>query len=291
MKTFFTSYLLLYIIATNFIGCGQLDHAKDHQKQASAQTQTEEESNTTQLLEPLRAPVGTSFAEDLITYDIGDSNASADSNASTASQHRASSYEDDKGSDEESAGEDTGHEKAGDKKVGDDNNDSDDDSDGGDSNNNDDNSSTTTNSRSLADYRRSGGINLSLNAKNYEFTIVYDKFHRIPDPLFKKQLDGTYLIKLTGYVLLSDEIIRQDGVFSLEIRVPSLNIDNQAFPIISNILTNSATTESVNALVTLKQATEGAKIYLNIVVPQFYVHNRSGNRIYAATFSVGLETN
>lgn len=285
MKTLFTSYLLLYIIATNFIGCDQLDHARDHQKQASAQTQTEEESNTTQLLEPLRAPVGTSFAEDLITYDIGDSNASADSNASTASQHRASSYEDDKGSDEESSGEDTGHEKAGDDNN--DNNDSDD----GDSNNNDDNSSTTTNSQSLADYRRSGGINLSLNAKNYEFTIVYDKFHRIPDPLFTKQLDGTYLIKLTGYVLLSDEIIRQDGVFSLEIRVPSLNIDNQAFPISSNTLTNSATTESVNALVTLKQATEGAKIYLNIVVPQFYVHNRSGNRIYTATFSVGLETN
>ena|GEM_PF-4959266 len=283
-------YTIIFTLTLLFSGCGSSDETTTSNSYVAPIQQSDaSEQEVTQLLPPQRAPIGTSFAEDLITYDIGPSI------QSTLQETRASAYEDEQAQGEEQSGEDedSDEDDAEDRRDGDDEEEEssdDDSSDDSSSEEESNDSSSSSSSSEIYNYREAGGFNVVLNNKTYEFQVVYDVSHKYPDPAFEKQLDGTYKIVVSGYVVESDNIIAADGIFTIELIVPSLNLSNQNIPISSNVLTD-ASDGVVYALVTIKQASEGAKIYLNIVVPEFKVYNRNRDTAYSATFSVGLETN
>ena len=275
MKFFFAFIFLIL-----FSACNSNDTETPMQPQPQPQPTQKSESQTPQFLPPMRAPQYTSFAEDIIAYNIralDEKEPQATPKKSEAAKNKEeakeTSGEEEDDSSDDSSDDDSGNDDGGDDSSGDD-----------DTNNDNENTSTATQK-----YARVGGFTLSLNKKSYDFSIVQDFFHKIAAPTFKKQLNGEYIISLTGYVLEDDELLIDKGIFTLELKVPSLNLQNQYIPILSNILTNSAMMRPVNALVTIKQETEGGTIYFNAVIANFQVLDRNQSTAYNANFSVGLK--
>jgi len=296
----FTTIFLTIILTLFFIGCGTNEDdeviipkppTRDMQEVSSSVVGGDYDA-------PLMAPLKTSFADDLIFYNIAslDEKSSpirkASSGEDTASEESDDGDEksddgEDKSDDDDDDGDDDGDDDSGDDSGDDDSGDdsSDDDSD---NNTSDDTTSHTKNPQD--EYKELGNIKVTLNTKDYDFSIAQDNYGvRIDQPSYTLNPEGTYSVSLTGYVIDNDEIEYDEGIFTLSFEIPDLNgsytvlIDSS-----SNVLTNSSQQNlAVYARVTVSKDDNEFKMMLQS--DDFYVEDKTQTRIYSAQFSFAFE--
>ena len=134
------------------------------------------------------------------------------------------------------------------------------------------------------DYKTLGTTNVTLNNKNYRFKIAKDNFqNRVESPSFTSIGEGSYTISIVSYIITDDDVLKErDGIFTLQITVPSLNTSG-SYKVEANVLTNSAG-EDVYALVNISENANG--ISFNATISEFQVFNRDKTKSYPASFAV-----
>ncbi len=134
------------------------------------------------------------------------------------------------------------------------------------------------------DYKTLGTTNVTLNNKNYRFKIAKDNFQdRVESPSFTSIGEGSYSISIISYIITDDDVLKErDGIFTLQITVPSLNTSG-SYKVEANVLTNSAG-EDVYALVNISENANG--ISFNATISEFQVFNRDKTKSYPASFAI-----
>lgn len=133
-------------------------------------------------------------------------------------------------------------------------------------------------------YKIIGDSNVTFNAKEYVFKIAQDSAgHTTEVPTFVKK-SGMYTVNIKCYCIDGNELMLEDGVFSMKIEIPSLN-ERGYYKVSSNILTNSAQ-EDVFAYI---ESSHEDSIKFSAKVDDFYVYNRYGTKSYLSNFELNFE--
>jgi len=314
MKIIFKYIIALVLVL--FTGC-QNDAPK---RTTNYQQQPQDQSPLSQL-EPIYASPSSSFAEDILFYEIAGleegTNPSEEGGAPTQSKSRKANQRDseddtDDDTDDEDEGEDGGDEdgdgdtdendgrdKSDNNKDGDDDDsdDSDDDDDGdgdGDESDDDTESDDGDDTKTVIvtrpvpiDFESLGSSKIGLNGKDYTFDIAQDNYgNRIQTPSFTQNADGTYTVSIQAYVIEEGGVVFEDGIFTLSFILPSLNESSMILMTASsNILTNSATAP---VYATVAVSKDSGKIQMTIISDKFDVQNRYHTRTFPANFTLGF---
>ena len=257
-------YKILFLSLFLLSACGTNDDTQSKNYATSVVTLSEKSDDVASLLDEaqsntiLPANPSYTFAQDLVRYDI----ASLEESEEKSSITKASPLSDVQVSAQQ-AGDDM-------------------------QNNIEENSTIEdeldTASSLMSRYNIIGRSNVLLNDKEYEFKIAQDLGgHLVGVPTFIKK-DGFYVIGIKCFCIEKDELLLDDGVFSMEIELPSLS-ERGYYKVSSNILTNSAQ-EDIYAYV---EVSDEDSIKFSAKVDDFFVYSRDRSKNYVSNFELNFE--
>ncbi len=313
MKNLIFKIVLTIFVASMFSACGddEIDRSKyalDGTTNSTSGTDaTSGSDETAGTLSSALAPVSSTFAQDIVFFNIREidepipvQETSTQSNSVMRKADRDSDEDDTDDEDDEDddrdddendddTDENSDEDDADDERDDDDDDDDEDDEDEDDeedSNDNDTSAATNeyTPSQSNDNFTELGYISVTLQHKNYPFTIAENNYgHAEIKPTLDPLANGNHFLSLTGYYIDNDNIDIPYGVFILEIDNVNLREESGWYPIKRNILTNSKVNPQLVAYVTVVD--NNGKKELNIEVANFQLTDRSGTQIYQATIN------
>ena len=144
-------------------------------------------------------------------------------------------------------------------------------------------------SKTTDNYDILGDMSVTLNHKNYGFTIAkYNYGNTNMQPTLKEQSNGKFNLSMRGYFIEDDKVDLEYGTFGIVINNIDLDINSDYYKVESNILTNSAE-DDVYAYVIVEK--NGDSVRVIVTVQSFMVYNQDKTKSYEAKFNVTAESN